>query len=76
MALGLCVPVKGEPGVDAWGVEESEAQVCGAIKVGGGQTRFFCAEEPGRVGCCIVDVEVPCNSVGVVEVLKGGLGGN
>jgi len=65
-----------EPGVDAWGVVESKAQICGSIKVGGGLVLFFRGEEPGRVGCCIVDVEVACDQVGVVEDLKGGLGGN
>ena len=67
---------EGQPSINACGVEERKSYVCGSVEVGGGLAFFFRGEEPERVGCCIVDVEVACDQVQVTKVLKGELGGN
>ena len=56
--VGAC---EGKTGVDAGGVEEGEAQVCGSVEVGGGFSFFFRGKEPGRVSRCVVDVAVTCD---------------
>jgi len=57
-SVGSC---EGEPSINARGVEESEAQVCGSVEVWGGIAFFFRREEPRRVFCSIMDVEVACD---------------
>jgi len=49
---------KGKPGVDAWGVEEGVAQVCGSVKVWGGLLLLFRGEEAVGVRCGVVAVEL------------------
>ena len=55
-----------EPGINPRGVEEGEAQGCGSINVRGGLLLFYRGEEPGGVGCCVMNVEVARNQVRVV----------
>jgi len=49
---------KWEPGIDARGIKEGVAQVCGSVEVRGGLSFFLRGKESGGVGCRVVDVKV------------------
>jgi len=47
-----------EPGIDARGIKEGVAQVCGSVKVWGGFPFFLRGKESGGVRCRIVNIKV------------------
>ena len=47
-----------EPGIDARGIKEGVAQVCGSVEILGGLSFFFRGKESGGVRCRVVNIQV------------------
>ena len=67
---------KWEPGVDARGIKERVAQVCGSAEVWGGFSFFLRGKESGGVRCRVVDIKVAGDQIENIKNREGCLWGD